>query len=70
MLSTAVWQICLHSFSDTAMARRPMLRSSRTHKVGAATFEAAEPATEALTNTMVVVEDVRRNANKERYIAS
>jgi hypothetical protein len=42
-----------------------MLRTSRTHKAAAATFEAAEPAAEAMTTDMV--EDVRRNAKKEIY---
>jgi hypothetical protein len=69
MPSTASWQFSLHSFSDAATAGRSMLRTSRTHKAAAATFEkAAEPAAEAMTTDTVVVEDVRSTQCKERDI--
>jgi len=74
------WQISLHSsgvnfflsaVSHAKEAGRPMLRTSRTHKAAAAaTFEAVEPAAEAMTTDMV--ERGRTTQCKERdiYIAS
>ena len=74
------WQISLHSsgvnfflsaVSHAKEAGRPMLRTSRTHKAPAATFEAVEPAAEAMTTDMVEGgRTTQYNAKKEIYIAS
>ena len=48
-----------------------LLRTSRTHKAAATTFEVAEPAAEAMTTDMVEGgRTTQYNAKKEIYIAS